>query len=145
MICFLEGHKDWPHGTSHMIGISICPVSVSSNEDLTHWCFPHNDCALPVGRHTATWRQLEVGGPSFSGEKMAVLTSRGLGTNIKWYEYSSTHLNTIFFVKTDFQDLQDLHHKSKTNQWLLTIFVIKGFPLADASVSPVTNDPVSVV
>ena len=62
------------------------------------------------------WKRVEAGGQLFSDVKMAVLIFRGLGKNIKWYEYSLNHLKIIFLVKANFENVQDFHHNSKTNQ-----------------------------
>lgn len=59
---------------------------------------------------------MEVDGQLFSDVKMEVLIFRGLGKNIKWYEYSLNHLKIISFVKTNFENVHNLCHKSTTNQ-----------------------------
>lgn len=75
---------------------------------------------IPVCRPTVTWKLAEAGGQLFSDVRMAALTFRGLGKNIKWYGHSLRHQKRISLAKNSFQDLRNLNHQSQTNQLLLT-------------------------
>lgn len=101
-----EPHQLWPY-SKYLCSSRFCYVSPDVSQAVT----VRSRCRL-----TVTWKRLEVGGQSFSDVKMAVLIFRGLGKNIKWYGYSLNHLKIIFLVKTNFENVQDYHHKSKTNQ-----------------------------
>lgn len=147
-ICFLE--RPWrftpktPMSTSLIIG-SVCVLLVIFRGGPMSLLSPHSNYSLLLGRLTVTWKLLAVGGQLFSDVEMAVSIFRGLGKNIKWYEYSLNHLKIIFFVKSNFQDLQNLHHQSKTNQRFRTIFFLtKGFFFSGVSVSPLKNGPANV-
>lgn len=101
-----EPHQLWPY-SKYLCSSRFCYVSPDVSQAVT----VRSHCRL-----TVTCKRLEVGGRLFSDVKMAVLIFRGLGKNIKWYGHSLNHLKTIFLVETNFDNVQDYHHKSKTNQ-----------------------------